>query len=384
MTRQRLYVVFGKGSDAVGLVGSITSPISQAGGNIVDLRQDVLHGLFTILLVVDLADTGMRMEDLSDIVAAIGEDTGLELSVEKYNPIPRDPEKKTVLTILVGKDRPGIIASMSEILGKHNVNIEFAQSIGREGVFLTELLIDISHSSLPLANLQAAVEKAMSDLDIQAVFQSDDVFNKKKRVILFQIGSSFIGSDLLEELSEHTGLTLAEVQREYRPECVTDSLQRAAARLEGLPAEVLLSVASGIQASPGTMELLQTLRVMGYRIALASNAFALFTDTLQTRLGIDYAYGYPLAIDDDSKCVLGEIPAHELAGRDLDQLVAEIAAAEGIQSSDVTVISDEGVTGTPGIRLQLNLGQLLDYVNKNIISREALFGLVGSLGIPRG
>jgi phosphoserine phosphatase len=235
-----------------------------------------------------------------------------------------------------------------------------------------------------LANLQAAVEKAMSDLDIQAVFQSDDVFNKKKRVILFQIGSSFIGSDLLEELSEHAGLTLAEVRREYQPQCVTDSLQRAAARLEGLPSEVLQSIATGIQASPGTMELLQTLRVMGYRIALASNAFALFTDTLQTRLGIDYAYGYPLAIDDDSKCVLGEIPAHELAGRDLDQLVAEIAAAEGIQSSDVTVISDEGMTGTPGIRLQLNLGQLLDYVNKNIISREALFGLVGSLGIPRG
>ncbi len=188
------------GSDAVGLVGSITAPISQAGGNIVDLRQDVLHGLFTIFLVVDLAETEMRIEDLTDMVGKIGEDTGLELSVDNYNPTPRDPEKKNVLLILVGNDRPGIISSISETLGKYRANIEFAQSIGREGVFLTELLTDISHSSIPLENLRATVRKAMADVGIQAVFQSEDVFNKKKRVILFDIGVSFIGPEMRDEI----------------------------------------------------------------------------------------------------------------------------------------------------------------------------------------
>ncbi len=65
---------------------------------------------------------------------------------------------------------------------------------------------------------------------------------------------------------------------------------------------------------------------MGYKIALASNGFTPLTDTLKTRLGIDYAYGYPLPIDDDSKCVVGEIPPHDLAGRDLEQLIGEITA----------------------------------------------------------
>ena len=94
MTRQRLYVVYGKGTDSVGLVGSITAPISQAGGNIVDLRQDVLHGLFTIFLVVDLSENKVRIEDLTEMVQRINEDTGLELSVDNYNPKPRDPDKK--------------------------------------------------------------------------------------------------------------------------------------------------------------------------------------------------------------------------------------------------------------------------------------------------
>ncbi|MEJ2053763.1 MAG: ACT domain-containing protein, partial [Calditrichaceae bacterium] len=62
MSRQRLYIVHGMGNDAVGLVGGITEPIASAGGNIVDLRQDVLHGLFTIYLVVDLTDCEIRID----------------------------------------------------------------------------------------------------------------------------------------------------------------------------------------------------------------------------------------------------------------------------------------------------------------------------------
>ncbi len=382
MARQRLYVVNGKGSDAVGLVGSITAPISEAGGNIVDLRQDVLHGLFTILLVVDLSGTELRIEDLSEMVQRISEDTGLELSVDNYNPSPRDPDKRNILLILVGRDRPGIIASMSETLGRYQANIEFVQSIGREGVFLTELLTDISHCSIPLKNLQVAIRDTMADVGIQAVFQCEDVFNRKKRVILFDIGISFIAPRVCDEIVKQTGLAKAALANAYRGGRVPDLLERAASRLEGVPAEVIQNIVRGVKPSPGTIELLQTLKVMGYKIALATNSFAPLTDMLKTRLGIDYTYGYPLPIDDDSKCVVGEIPRHELAGRELETLIAEITAAEGIGRADVTVISDSGMDEAPGIRLELNLGQLLDYYNKKIISRDALLGLMGSFGIP--
>ncbi len=87
MARQRLYIVQGHGHDAVGLVGTITAPIGKAGGSIVDLRQDVLHGLSTLYMVVDLSDTELRLEDLSAMVKDLAEDTGLELSVQKYLPV---------------------------------------------------------------------------------------------------------------------------------------------------------------------------------------------------------------------------------------------------------------------------------------------------------
>ncbi|MFO7905426.1 MAG: ACT domain-containing protein [Planctomycetota bacterium] len=383
MTRQRLYMVYGTGSDAVGLVGRITTPISQAGGNIVDLRQDVLHGLFSVLLVVDLAGTEMELQVFSDMVRRIGEETGLELSVDKYNPTPRDPEKENVLLILIGRDRPGIISSISETLGKYKANIEFAQSIGREGVFLTELRADISRSSIPLENLRATVHKAMAEMGIQAVFQSEDVFNKRKRVILFDIGGSFVAPELRDEIFEQTALSASDFEGQYTFSDVAGSLRKAASRLEGMPCEVLESIIQEIQPTPGTIELLQTLRTMGYKIALASNAFAPLADALKTKLGIDYAYGYPLPMDDDSKCITGEVPSHDLAGRDLERLVGEIIAAEGIRREDVAIISDRESTEAPGVRLELKLGQILDYYNKKIISRDALLGLLGSFGMPR-
>jgi predicted amino acid-binding ACT domain protein/phosphoserine phosphatase len=383
MTRQRLFVVYGTGKDAVGLVGSITAPISRAGGNIVDLRQDVLHGLFTIFLVVDLSQTEMRIEDLTEMVRKIGEDTGLGLAVEKYNPTPRDPNKINVLMILVGNDRPGIISSVSEILGSYNANIELAQSIGREEVFLTEFLIDVSHCSLPLENLQATVSKAMADIGIQAIFQCEDVFNKRKRVILFDIENSFIGPAMRAEICKQTGLSPVELAAEYSIGDVPGSLRKAASRLEGFPCEVLENIVSGVQPTPGTIELLQTLRTMGYTIALASNSFLPLTEMLSRRLGLCYAFGYPLPIEDDSQCVVGEIPPHELIERDMEKLVTDVMTAEQVSRDDVTVVSDEGMADTPGIRLELNLGQILDYFNKKIISRDALLGLMGSFGIPR-
>ena len=138
MTQQRLFVVHGMGSDAVGLVGRITAPIAQAKGNIQDLRQDVLHGLFTIYMVVDLTRSRLEPEGFLRMIDEISEDTGLRITAQRYSPVPRRPEKQNLLMILVGIDKPGIIATSSALLGKYNANIEFAQTIAREGIFLME------------------------------------------------------------------------------------------------------------------------------------------------------------------------------------------------------------------------------------------------------
>ena len=65
---QKLYIIFGTGPDSVGLVDKITAPISSINGNIIDLRQDVLHGLFTVFMVVDLAGARATVEEVQALV----------------------------------------------------------------------------------------------------------------------------------------------------------------------------------------------------------------------------------------------------------------------------------------------------------------------------
>lgn len=381
MSRQRLYIVHGMGNDAVGLVGSITTPIASAGGNIIDLRQDVLHGLFTIYMVVDLADCELRFDAFKDIIKSIAEDTGLTLSVDTYHPVARNPEKKNLLIILVGSDKPGIIASVAQTLSNYKANIEFAKNIGREGIFLMELLTDVSHCTLPLDNLMNVITQKMNEMDITALFQTEDVFNKKKRVILFNFTHSLIPANTINEILKQTELTTDDITSAYPKGNTVTALKRAAQLLEGLSADVINTIANGILVEDDTTELLETLKIMGYKICIVSNGFSVFIDALAREFGINYSYGVQLKIEDDSRLVSGEIVADEVVKRSIDDFKKQVAQKEQIGVEDVTVVSDEGLTETPGIRIEFNLEMILEMYNKHVVSKNNLLGLLGSLGI---
>ncbi len=383
MTPQRLYVVHGMGRDEVGLVGRITTPIAQANGNIQDLRQDVLHGLFTIYMVVDLADSRLAPEDLQRMIQQIAADTGLRITAEQYSPVPRSPDKQSLLMILVGRDKPGIIAASSALLGKYNANIEFAQTIAREGIFLMELLTDVSHVAIPVENLQRTIRSDLDAMNIRTIFQDTQVFLKRKRVLLFHLASSFIRPATLQEIMQQTRLTAKDLAQVYDRNEPKRSLQNAASRLDGLPLDVVDTVLQSIKPTAGTTELIQTLKVMGYKIALVSHGFSFFTNALCKKLDIDHAYGIRLEVDDDARLLVGELAADEPGSHDLDSVRSRLQVVEGVDPEDITMIDDQGCDETPGIRLDFDLERLLDCYNKRIMSPQNLLGLLGSFGVPQ-
>jgi len=327
----------------------------------------VLHGLFTIYLIIDLSESSAGSDQLTETVEAIGQQTGLALTVKPYNPTARAADKTNLLMILIGRDKPGIIAASSEMLGKYNANIEFSQTIGREGVFLMELLTDVSNAQIPIENLQKTLRKNMEALNIQTVFQQEDVFNKRKRVILFNIASSFLTDDAVAELMEQAELTA---------DALPADNAAAIAKLDGLPLDVIDKLLSALTPTSGSAELIQTLKIMGYKIALASTGFSFFTDRLRTLLDIDQTFGAPVSEDDDART----LTATPGAAADVDSILSHLAAQEDVDREDIAIITDDGCGTPPGIRLELQLGVWLDCLNRHIISRENLAGLIGSFG----
>jgi len=382
--KSMVYIVYGIGNDSVGLVGKITSPISQVNGNIVDMRQDVLHSLFTIYMVVDLKGADVSVDEFSQLLVKITEETGVGLSMEKYTPIPRTAEKTNVLVTLVGKDNPGIISAITEKLGKYNINIDTSDVVARENIFLMDLLTDITHSTLPVENLKTVVRDIMHAMGINTMFQTQNVFNKKKKVVLFDITGSFIDNDTLGEIIALSGIAQDALGRGSEGEDDATYAHATAGYLEGLPLRVIDAIIDSLEISLGTQELIQTLKIMGYKIGLISNGFTFFTDRIRTRLDIDCAFGFDLPIDDDSQTIVGDFPAGLMHGLDRSKIIKNIMEIESIGQEDITIISDVDMdfSQTPGIRLMFNMKVILDFMNQHVLSKDALTGILRSFGIP--
>jgi len=381
---EQLYILFGTGPDAVGLVQQITTPIAEIGGNVIDLRQDVLHGLFTVFLVVDFAASPASPEAIRALPGEIGERTGLDLRLDKYQPVARSAEKVNLLLILLGRDRPGIIAAVSETLSTYQVNIELGQMIAREGIFLMELLLDISRSVLPLANLEATLREHMAQLGIDTLFQGQDVFNKKKRILLFELTGGLMDGAIRGEVLRQAGISESDWRACYTPGDPAGCIARALERLDGLPIEVVERLAAALTPTPGTVELIQTLKTMGYQVALVSRAFTLVTDRLRARLGLDHAFGVAAPIDEDAMTFSGRLGGEELAELDRERVLAALSAREGVAREDISIVSDEsfGEAAPPGIHLNFDLRLFLDLLNQHVLSRDSLTGVLGAFGPP--
>ncbi|MBN1307224.1 MAG: hypothetical protein JXA18_04865 [Chitinispirillaceae bacterium] len=375
MTCERLYSIHGTGPDTVGLVGRIAREIARHNGNIVDLRQDVLHGLFIMYAVVDLSESPMRIDEFAGIIKRLSEDTGIALRVDNYTPIARTPEKKNMLLILLGNDRMGIIASIAQLLGNYSINIEFARTIGREGVFLMELMTDISLCTIPLDNVKSTVGSSMAQMGIKALFQTDQVFNKKKRVLLFDIELNLMDDSQRSEMVRQAGLDGADLNRLLSDKTGTS----VAKRLEGLPRATYDSIVAAVHATSDTVELLQTLKIMGYVLGLISSASSIFVERLSSKLGIEHCCGIPYGVDDDTQCFTGSIES-DFNGIDRQRIIAGIVAREGIAYEDATIINAETRNSLPGIHPVFNIGMMLDLYNRHSVSKPLLNALIASFG----
>ena len=381
---EKLFIIFGTGPDAVGLVERITTPVAAVQGNIIDLRQDVLHGLFTLFMVVDLAAAALGKDEVTDLVGRLSRETGLDLRVDEYRPLPRRGARQPLLLILLGRDRPGIVAAVTGLLKTYDINVDLAEMIAREGVFLMELMVDLDRCAIPLENLKGALRQRMGELGIDTLFQSEDVFNKKKRVLLFDLRTSLMAPATREEILRLAGLPATSLETALgRGE--GDCLCRAAGCLEGLPLEVMTQVARAVEVGSGTLELIQTLKTMGYQIALACRAFGCVAEVLRAKLGIDHCFGVPLAENDDAMTLTGELEEGALEGLSVPALIQRLARLEGVDPAEITVIASDPrdpAAALPGISLRFDMKRILDYHNQHILSRQALLGLLGSFGPP--
>lgn len=83
---------------------------------------------------------------------------------------------KIVVTI-VGKDRVGIIAMISNILAENNVNILNVNQNIMDGFFNMVMIAEMSENTMKLAELQKVLRAKGEAINLDIKVQHQDIFN---------------------------------------------------------------------------------------------------------------------------------------------------------------------------------------------------------------
>jgi ACT domain-containing protein len=88
---------------------------------------------------------------------------------------------RAVVTV-IGKDKIGIIAGISNVLADCSVNILDISQTTMQDVFTMIMLVDISGLSIDFSQLSERLEKKGVDLGLSIKIQHEDIFNSMHRI----------------------------------------------------------------------------------------------------------------------------------------------------------------------------------------------------------
>jgi phosphoserine phosphatase len=261
-----------------------------------------------------------------------------------------------LLTLLAREIKAEQIARVSTSIARHNMNIDTVTRLSgrlplqKRHAEKTKACVEFSVRGI-LKNEKRFREEMLAitdDLGVDIAFQEDNIYRRNRRLIVFDMDSTLITTEVIDELAHEAGVgeeVATITEQAMRGEIdFTVSLQRRVGTLKGLDESVLQKVAKRLQLTEGAESLFFNLHNLGFKTAIISGGFTYFGHYLQKKLNIDYVYANTLEISDGKLTgkVLGEI----VDGKKKAELLQHIAGKENI-SLEQTIAVGDGANDLP-------------------------------------
>jgi len=397
-TTHKLVSLSAIGLDSPGLVSKITTNIFEIGGNIIDVEEYCRRDLFSIFLIIDFSASTHSMDEITTTLKAIENETGLKVSVGIHDEeeVSHMDEKDLHIVTILGVDQPGIIAKISAYFHWYNINIQNCRMIARGKFFSMEMVIDTNKMRVePNLSHKKAIEKMKDELkklctriNQSVVIQSENIYKRTKKLIVFDVESSLIQVSSLKHL-------LKKIEGKAKsPESIfgflddtTDEMQSLIENirmLKGMHMSELKKLSEILQLNPGTLELIRILKSMGFKIALLSSGFNFVIKKLFEAAGVDYAFSNTLKIDEKG-ILTGELEEPVITGTTKNEILKFIINLENIKPEQVIAVGD-GSTSSHFIK---NCGLSIAFKpdepgvkTDGIFSSDQITHLLYCLGIP--
>ena len=342
------------GPDKPGLTSSLTSVLADYDAKVLDIGQANIHDTLSLGMLFEIQSGEKSSAVQKDLLFK-----AYELGITaKFTPITLDNyehwvglqgKDRYIVTILGEKLAAEQITEVTKVISDKNLNID---SIKR----LTGRLSLVREEEYPRASIQLSIrgkidckveitEKFMQisrELDVDIAFQEDNIYRRNRRLVCFDMDSTLIQAEVIDELAELAGvgkevkaITESAMQGEID---FNESFIRRMKLLKGLSEDVLHNVAVNLPITKGARRLIDTLKSYGFKTAILSGGFTYFGDYLQKELGIDYVYANQLEIKDG--VLTGNYLGDIVNGDKKAEYLKEIAIKEGIDISQTIAVGD--------------------------------------------
>ncbi len=70
------------GKDKVGIIAAVSKAFAETNVNILDLSQTIMQNIFTMIVLVDVANSTVPFAELSDMMTALGDSMQLKIQLQ--------------------------------------------------------------------------------------------------------------------------------------------------------------------------------------------------------------------------------------------------------------------------------------------------------------
>lgn len=351
------------GPDKPGVTAKLTEILAQHNAIILDIGQADIHNNLSLGILVQCpSDTSANL-----MKAALFQsyDLGVQIrflpiSEEDYSRwVDGQGRDRYIITILGRRLTAKQIAGVSRIIADQKMNIDAIKRLtGRipldENARTPKASVEFSVRGNPLDKdkMKSDFLTLANDLQMDISFQEDSMYRRMRRLICFDMDSTLIQTEVIDELAVRAGVgdkvkQITESAMRGEIDFCTSFRERCAL-LKGLDVRVMEEIAQNLPMTEGADRLMRVLKKVGFKIAILSGGFTYFGEYLRRRYGIDYVYANELEVVDGK--LTGRYVGDIVDGKRKAELLRLIAQVENVDIRQTVAVGD-GANDLPMISL---------------------------------
>lgn len=385
------------GEDKPGLTASLTEILARHGAFILDIGQSDIHKNLSLGILFKAADnnSGDILKDL--LFKAYEMDVTIRftpISNERYsNWVGMQGKNRYIITLLGRVLTAEQIASVSRIIADQNLNIDnIVRLTGRmpidEKQRVPKSCVELSVRGTPdnKHQMQESFLELSSALNFDISFQEESMYRRMRRLICFDMDSTFIQTEVIDELVVKAGvgdqvktITEAAMRGEIDFE---ESFRQRVKLLRGLDVSVMQEIAENLPITEGLERLMKVLKKVGFKTAILSGGFTYFGNYLKDKYGFDYMYANELEIENGK--LTGNYLGDVVDGKRKAELLRLIAQVEKIDLRQTVAVGDGAndlmMLGIAGLGIAFHAKPKVKQTARQSLSTIGIDGILYFLG----